>query len=98
MSRWQAGAVKRRAFVLGLALLLAAGPSNAGEKTATNEVLREPARPLPWVNPARCLPQCAADPAEPLTRLDDLGRVSRAGKHRVAPIAVEPLRALLPAD
>lgn len=80
-----AGAV----VALGFAVLLFSPPSNAG--------MREPARPLPWVNPARCLPRCAAAPDTPLTRLDDLARASRAGKHRVAADAVEPLQQLLAA-
>lgn len=50
---------------------------------------------LPWVNPARCLPRCAADPDTPLIRMDDRGRASRAGKLRVATEAVEPLQELL---
>jgi LAS superfamily LD-carboxypeptidase LdcB len=69
------------AGALGFALLLSAPPTS-GE-------------PLPWVNPARCLPRCAADPEMPLTRLDDSGHASRAGKHRVAASAVEPLQELL---
>jgi len=70
-------------------LLLVAPASSAGA--------REPARALPWVNPARCLPRCAAEPDGPLTRLDDQGRASRAGKNRVAAAAVEPLQELLAA-
>jgi len=53
------------------------------------------AQPLPWVNPARCLPRCAAEPDTPLTRLDDRARAARAGKHRVAALVVQPLQALL---
>jgi D-alanyl-D-alanine dipeptidase len=74
-----------KALALGFAVLLVASRSNAGPP------------PLPWVNPARCLPRCAADPDGPLTRLDDRGRPSRAGKHRVAAVAVEPLQKLLAA-
>lgn len=55
------------------------------------------ADPLPWVNPARCLPRCAAEPDAPLTRLDDRGRAARAGKHRVADAVVEPLQDLIAA-
>jgi LAS superfamily LD-carboxypeptidase LdcB len=60
-------------------------------------VLSLSAQPLPWVNPARCLPRCAAEPDLPLTRLDERGRAARAGKHRVAASAVEPLQQLLAA-
>ena len=63
---------------------------------AVTEPPREPVRPLPWVNPARCLPRCAAEP-DTLTRLDDRGRASRAGKYRVAANTVEPLQDLLAA-
>lgn len=73
------------------ALLVAATGARAGAQ----ESPAPSARPLPWVNPARCLPRCAAEPDTPLTRLDDRGRATRAGKHRVADVAVEPLQALL---
>lgn len=72
-----------KAAALGIAVLLLGAPSKADT--------------LPWVNPARCLPRCAADPDVPLARLDDTGRVSRAGKQRVAANVVEPLQALLAA-
>lgn len=72
-----------KALALGFAVFLFAGPPNAA------------ARPLPWVNPARCLPRCAADPDMPLARLDDRGHVTRAGKHRVGASVVGPLQALL---
>jgi hypothetical protein len=72
-----------KALALAFVVLSGAGPSNAAS--------------VPWVNPARCLPRCAADPQMPLTRLDERGRVTRAGKHRVAAEAVEPLQALLAA-
>jgi len=77
------------ARAIASSLLLVAPASSAGA--------REPARALPWVNPARCLPRCAAEPDGPLTRLDDQGRASRAGKNRVAAAAVEPLQELLAA-
>ena len=79
----------RRVLSLGVVLLLFAPPSKAGT--------REPGRPLPWVNPARCLPRCAAEPDTPLTRLDDAGRARRGGKHRVSADAVEPLQNLVAA-
>jgi LAS superfamily LD-carboxypeptidase LdcB len=71
------------ALAVGFLIVLFAAPSNASS--------------LPWVNPARCLPRCAAEPDAPLTRLDDSARASRAGKHRVAASAVEPLQELLAA-
>jgi LAS superfamily LD-carboxypeptidase LdcB len=78
-----------RALAFGLALLCFSVASKAAG--------REPSRPLPWVNPARCLPRCAAEPDAPLTRLDERGRASRAGKLRVAAPAVEPLQKLMAA-
>jgi hypothetical protein len=89
------GAVKNLA--LGFALLLAASPASADLDASATEPPRGSMRPLPWVNPARCLPRCAAAPDTPLARLDDQGRASRAGKHRVAADVVEPLQALLAA-
>jgi D-alanyl-D-alanine carboxypeptidase len=50
---------------------------------------------LPWVNPARCLPVCAANPSGPLLRLDDRAAPSPRGKHRVDAAAAGPLAALL---
>ncbi len=86
-----------KAVALGFAALLVARPSNAGGRGPTGEAPRESARPLPWVNPARCLPRCAADPDVALTRLDERGRPRRTGKHRVAANVVEPLQELLTA-
>ena len=74
-----------KAVALGIAVLLAGLFLGARSKAET----------LPWVNPARCLPRCAADPEVPLTRLDDTGHATRDGKQRVAASAVEPLQALL---
>jgi LAS superfamily LD-carboxypeptidase LdcB len=54
-----------------------------------------PATPLAWVNPARCLPVCAAAPAGELRRLDDQGNPSRRGKHRVDALAADAIAALL---
>ena len=47
------------------------------------------------MNPARCLPVCAASPSGPLQRLDDRGAASPRGKHRVDAAAAGPLAALL---
>ena len=55
-----------------------------------------PAR-LPWVNPARCLVACAADPGVALQRVDERGAPSARGKYRVAAPAAAPLAALLAA-
>jgi len=52
---------------------------------------------LAWVNPARCLVACAADPAVAFRRLDDRGQPSPRGKHRVAATAVAPLGELIAA-
>src|SRR5579883_1707390 len=35
--------------------------------------------PLPWVNPARCLPVCAMDPGPRLVRVDRQGRPDAKG-------------------
>jgi LAS superfamily LD-carboxypeptidase LdcB len=86
-----------RALALGFAVLLCGPPSNAGVDGAAEQPPPEPARPLPWVNPARCLPRCAAEPDTPLARLDDRGRATRGGKHRVSAGTVAPLQALLAA-
>jgi len=88
---------RQTARALGLALVCCASLSQAAEGEPVQEAPGAPAPRLPWVNPARCLPRCAADPETPLARLDDRGRASRAGKHRVAAIAVEPLQELLDA-
>jgi hypothetical protein len=55
-----------------------------------------PAR-LAWVNPARCLMACAADPSLALQRLDERGAPSARGKYRVAAAVAAPLTALLAA-
>jgi LAS superfamily LD-carboxypeptidase LdcB len=52
---------------------------------------------LAWVNPARCLAVCAADPAAPLQRLDERAAPSPRGKYRVVAAVVAPLGALLAA-
>ncbi len=75
-----------KALALGVVLLFLGPPLHGGTP-----------EPIPWVNPARCLPVCAAGPGEPLARLDDQGRASRTGKLRVAASAVEPLQQLLAA-
>ncbi|HVT07479.1 MAG TPA: M15 family metallopeptidase [Polyangia bacterium] len=82
---------RRAPSMFCFALLIVATASRAGAQ----EPPPAPGPPLPWVNPARCLPRCAAEPDAPLTRLDDRGRLARAGKHRVAAAAVAPLQVLL---
>src|SRR6185369_241287 len=52
---------------------------------------------LAWVNPARCLTECASDPKGVMLRLDDRGRPSARGKHRVEEAAAAALDALLSA-
>jgi D-alanyl-D-alanine carboxypeptidase len=56
-----------------------------------------PARPLAWVNPARCLSPCDYDPAPSLVRVDDHAAPSATGLHQVASEIQAPLRALLEA-
>jgi hypothetical protein len=65
--------------------------------SAAAEVPAVPAPRLAWVNPARCLAACAADPDQPLRRLDERGHPHPRGKHRVAEAATEPLTHLLAA-
>ncbi len=86
-----------RALAFLFAALVIGWPARAAMGKTATEPAPGSARSLSWVNPARCLPRCASDPDVPLTRLDDRGRVSRAGKHRVAAVAVPPLQALLAA-
>ncbi len=52
---------------------------------------------IPWVNPARCLPSCAFDPANKLTRVNDRGEEDEKGRHRVLSEVREPLVSLLTA-
>lgn len=52
---------------------------------------------LPWVNPARCLSRCAAEPPEDLLRVNPQGQDDPKGRLRIARPIVEPLRALLAA-
>lgn len=60
-----------------------------------------PALPAPprlvWVNPARCLPVCAFDPAANLVRVNDRAERDERGRHRIAQDIESPLRELLDA-
>lgn len=60
-----------------------------------------PAGPAPprlvWVNPARCLPACALDPAANLVRVNDRAERDERGRHRIAQEIESPLRGLLDA-
>jgi LAS superfamily LD-carboxypeptidase LdcB len=50
---------------------------------------------LPWVNPARCLPSCAFNPAPTLVRTNDRAELDRRGRHRVDGAAQLALRDLI---
>lgn len=51
---------------------------------------------LAWVNPARCLSACAANPAS-LVQVDEHGELAQAGRHRVSAEAQPELQRLLAA-
>jgi len=91
------------AFALGLAVSRPGGAAAdpearpAAAAADANAAGAPPPQRLPWVNPARCLIACAADPAAPLQRLDERGAPSPRGKYRVAATAAAPLAALLAA-
>lgn len=52
---------------------------------------------LAWVNPARCLPMCALDPASSLVQVNEHGELAPKGHHRVAAEVQPELQALLAA-
>jgi LAS superfamily LD-carboxypeptidase LdcB len=52
---------------------------------------------LAWVNPARCLPVCAVDPAANLVQVNELGVLAPSGRHRVAAETQPELQALIAA-
>ena len=52
---------------------------------------------LPWVNPARCLTSCAAEPRSKLLRVNERAEADAKGKHRVTEEALPALRELLAA-
>jgi len=52
--------------------------------------------PVAWVDPARCVSPCDAEPAK-LVRVDRDGEPAAGGDHRVDASVVEPLRALIAA-
>lgn len=100
----------RRAIVFSLLSLIAVlwshavavadpdarSPSRVADSNSNAAGAAPPAQ-LAWVNPARCLVACAADPDVALRRLDERGAPSTRGKFRVAEAAAEPLAALLSA-
>lgn len=77
----------------------APGPSSTptSPETSPPPLLPPGAPRLPWVNPARCLPVCAYDPAANLVRLNDRGDADEKGRHRVHGEILVPLQELLAA-
>ena len=94
LSNRLAAAIPAVAILCAAPMVTAAPPSpDAGSSgvTAPDDAL------LAWVNPARCVPRCAADPGDEwLARVDDCGAPSKRGKlrvHRAARVAGELLAA-----
>ena len=76
---------------------MAAWVGTAGTASAEVPAGAPPSPRLAWVNPARCLVDCASDPVVAIRRLDERGQPGPRGKHRVASTAVAPLGELLAA-